>query len=614
MTFRSLALAIIVAALAGCAGAPRLTEQSIQDAELKFLHGKYVEAARNFTQLAEQARSPRREALLLRAAAALARSGLVPESRKILQSIVTLGFPELELKARLAQSHLALAERQPNQVLDLLITNPAENTESYLIGEHHKLRADANTMLGNKLEIARELVFREAYLTDQSIIKQNQLSIWEALASLTTRALIQLRTNPPPDILSGWMNLVQIAKTYQLDPPKLQTELASWRQSYPKHPILDDMLKALLTRKQEDVKYPNRIALILPLTGKFAKAAEALRDGVLAAYYLHDNHPQQSLRVYDIGDEPKNVASIYQKAVDEGAEFIVGPLDKDALKILADEAPLPVPTLALNYLLEDNNKYGNLYQFGLSPEEEARQVAERTWLDGHVNATALVPSGPWGERVFSTFKQRWEMMGGGIVEQQTYDPTKNDFSAPIRDMLNITDSQHRYRKLAVLLKSELKFNPRRRQDTDFIFLAAYPRQARAIRPQLKFYQATDVPVYATSHVYTGSLNQERDRDMDGLVFGDMPWVLSESTARRSLRTDLERFISEPGNDLQRLYALGIDSYNIIAALNPLRKYPYERYDGETGTLTLDDAQRIRRQLTWVKFRSGQPTLLDQFSQ
>ena len=70
-------------------------------------------------------------------------------------------------------------------------------------------------------------------------------------------------------------------------------------------------------------------------------------------------------------------------------------------------------------------------------------------------------------------------------------------------------------------------------------------------------------------------------------------------------------ISDAGNALQRLYALGIDAFNIIGALNTLRSYPYERFDGETGSLSLDDKLRIRRQLTWVKFRSGRPVIVDQ---
>jgi uncharacterized protein len=429
---------------------------------------------------------------------------------------------------------------------------------------------------------------------------------------MSERSLQQLRTAPPPNILSGWMELVQIAKVYQLSPIRLKQEIQAWRQKYPNHPVDPSILEALTNRKPEDVAYPDRVALLLPLSGKFANAGDALRDGFTAAYYTRRPNPNMRIRIYDVGEDPNNVVSVYKQAIKDGAQFVVGPLDKVAVEKLAQLDNLPVPTLALNYLPDnDQTLHANMYQFGLSPEGEARQVAERTWLDGHVNAAVLVPSGPWGTRIYDAFKQRWEQLGGHIVAMQTYDSAKNDFSRPIKALLNIDQSDARYRKLERILGRQVKFTPRRRKDIDFIFLAAYPRQARQIRPQLKFYQASDVPVYATSHVFTGVLNQERDRDMDGLEFGDMPWVLSESTAHRGMHAELENQITNAGKSLQRIYALGIDAFNIIGALNTLRTYPYERYDGETGSLSLDNHLRIHRQLTWVKFRGGRPVPIDQ---
>ena len=92
-----------------------------------------------------------------------------------------------------------------------------------------------------------------------------------------------------------------------------------------------------------------------------------------------------------------------------------------------------------------------MFQFGLSPDEEAQQVAERTWLDGHVNAAVLVPIGPWGERVSMAFKTRWEEIGGRVIEQQPYNAARNDYSDPIRMLLNIDDSRRRYRSIANLV-------------------------------------------------------------------------------------------------------------------------------------------------------------------
>lgn len=613
MNVRALFLLFLLLGFVGCTTLQPVQKITAEQVEASFSQGKFDQAAKDFLNLAQNASGTQQTYLELRAAAALARSEHVAQAKQLLQATpVKPGDAFNQMVLRLTQAHIALAERQPNQVLQLLTQPLAPTSPPLYLAEFHNLRAEAQTMLGNRLDTARELVEREKHLSDPTLIKSNQEAIWAALASMSERSLQQMRTAPPPDILSGWMELVQLAKVYQLSPIRLKQEILAWQQKYPAHPASPSILAALTERKPEDVAYPDRVALLLPLSGKFANAGEALRDGFTAAYYTRRPNPKQRIRIYDVGEDPTKVIEVYKRAIADGAQFVVGPLDKEAVQKLAQLDDLPVPTLALNYLPdEDHTLHANMYQFGLSPEDEARQVAERTWLDGHVNAAVLVPAGPWGERIYTAFKQRWEQLGGHIVEMQTYDTTQNDFSTPIKALLNIDDSQLRYRRIASILKRDIKFTPRRRMDIDFIFLAAYPRQARLIRPQLKFYEASDVPVYSTSHVFTGVLNQERDRDMDGLEFGDMPWVLAESTTHRGMRPDIENEISEAGNALQRIYALGIDAFNIIGALNTLRAYPYERYDGETGSLSLDNRLSVQRQLTWVKFRSGRPVAIDQ---
>ena len=599
--------------MTSCAVGPQRAADEQAEAEKQFALGEYQQAAQSFLNLSQQGDETQRPILLLRASAAFARADNLYRSRQILKSItIDPRNPTQVLLFQLAESHIALMERRPDDVLLILSTAPSSAIAAPYLADYYHARAEAYTMLGNRFETARELVRREPYLSDTTLVEANQQAIWQALAMLSERALQQLRTNPPPDVLSGWMQLVQITKVYQLNPTSLKQALIRWQEAYPNHPVQPALLAELMERRQEDIVTPDNIALLLPLSGKFATAAAAVQDGFLAAYYSRNPKTTQTIRVYDT-DSAVDILSVYKQAVNEGAQFIVGPLDKERIELLAESEELPVPTLALNYI-DREEVPAKLYQFGLSPEEEAIQVAERTWLDGHVNAAVLVPIGPWGERVATAFETRWEEIGGRVVEQQSYNAARNDYSIPIRMLLNIDDSQRRYRSLANLLKQDLKFTARRRNDIDFIFLAAYPRQARQIRPQLKFYHASDLPVYATSHVFTGNLNPERDRDMDGLMFGDMPWVLTGNTSHRGLRAEIEPYISPAGNRLQRLYALGIDSFNIIPALSPLKQYPYQRYDGETGSLSLDLKQRLHRQLTWVRFRSGRPVSLDEAAQ
>ncbi|TDY01137.1 penicillin-binding protein activator [Thiohalophilus thiocyanatoxydans] len=611
----SLWVMIVTLLLAGCAGVPEkeVVEEKdpVAEAERLFASGEYRSATEAFNQLAKTAREPQQTNLMLRTAAALAREDRVHQSRQILETIqLDPNNTQQQFLLKLTRAHIALMERRAEDVLRMLEQPPADGIDNAYLADYHLLRADARTILGDRVDTASELVKREEYLQNLQLIEENQEAIWEALAMMNERALARMRMAVGKNVLGGWMELVQLAKAHQLEPEILNRRVDEWHKSYPDHPVREEILKGLLERSREDIIMPQRIAVLLPFDSRFGKAAESIRDGIIAAYYSRPHHADQRIRFYDSGSEPATALAAYTRAMTDESDFVIGPLNKEAIDWIADKGNFPVPTLALNYSLEQDVP-DNLYQFGLSPEEEARQVAERTWLDGHVNSAALIPSGNWGERVYTAFQQRWKELGGVVIETQQYNAEQQDYSAPIQNLLNINESQRRARALRQLLSQSIKFEPRRRKDMDFIFLAAYPQQARQIRPQLKFYHASDVPVYATSHVFTGSLDQERDRDMDGLMFGDMPWVLAGSTAHRGLRPEIEQYISSAGNSLQRLYALGIDAYNIIAALNTLKAYPYERYDGETGSLSLDPQQRVRRELTWVKFRSGRPVALDE---
>lgn len=607
-----IAFSIITLLLASCASKQSYSPSAVDDAEQLYITKQYAEAAIAFNQQANDTAGSEKTLLLLRSVIAYLKAEQFTQAVQLFHTLqIDYNDKKQSDLARLTRAHIALVERNAEEVLHQLNEPLAINSPSLYLSEYHELRAAAFSMQGDRITTAEEYILQGNYLTNKDSIIRSQQLIWESLSLLNERTLQQLQPSQAPDILSGWIELVRFSKKHQLNPSLLRTAINNWQRRYTDHPVDISLLEGLRNRKQEDVNLPKKISLLLPLSGRFANAAKAIRDGLLAAYYAKKEKENISIRVYDTKGKSDLIEDIYNKAVTDGAQFIIGPLNKSSIKKLSESQDLTVPTLALNYINTEDNPPEKLYQFGLSPEEEARQVAERTWLDGHVNAAVLTPTGPWGDRVHKAFQERWEAVGGRVVEQQSYNSSKNDFSSPIRKLLNIDDSKNRYRKMSRLLNRNIKYSTYRRQDIDFIFIAGYPRQARQIRPQLKFFHASKVPVYATSHIFTGNLNPDRDRDMDGIRFGDMPWVLSDTTSHRGLRNEIESLISKEGNKHQRLYAMGVDAFNIIAALNTLKTYPYERYQGETGSLSLDKKQRLKRQLSWVYFRSGRPMLLEQ---
>ena len=341
---------------------------------------------------------------------------------------------------------------------------------------------------------------------------------------------------------------------------------------------------------------------MLPESGPYVQAGRAIREGLMAAYYQQQKSATQpTIRFYD--SQSEDPAAIYHQAIANGAELVIGPLQKDKIALLAAHSELTVPVLALNHV--DNLSKNNLYQFGLSPLDEARQLASRVRQDNHQKVIIFTPEGDQGERIASYLADAWMQIGGTVLAIQTYSAKAHDFSYPIKHILNLDDSEHRYRQLRNLLGRNLEYTPSRRHDVDAILINAPPTTARSLNPQLDFYHAMDVPVYATPLLYSGVPDPSRDIDLNNITFCDIPWLFSDSyrgeLSQESLRDNWQKF---PTSYL-RLIALGIDAYGLTANLGTLDTVPFQ---GATGTLLLNGENRITRQLVCAKFTNGIPNL------
>lgn len=133
--------------------------------------------------------------------------------------------------------------------------------------------------------------------------------------------------------------------------------------------------------------------------------------------------------------------------------------------------------------------------------------------------------------------------------------------------------------------------PSRRQDFDMIFLLAYPSKARQIMPALNYYYAGDIPVFATSSVYSGHANILKDKDLNGIIFCDLPWVFSH---QMSVKNWPEQF-----NSYNRLYALGRESYALTTQINQLLLFPLNK-----SNFSLKENQQITHLLEWGQFKEG----------
>lgn len=595
--FRNAAIAVAVSLLAACA-AP--TSDTASGAAAPAIDVAGLLAA------AEQSLGFERASYLLDAAALLVRQREFERAQELLGELARQQLPppqqahHVELSAR-----LALERGEIDTALALLRRPDLLRSQTQLSGKRQValglLRARAQALAGDHLASVQQRIAIEPLLTAAQR-ERSRAQVWRSLMYLDAAQLQAYRDKALGRELRGWLELALIAKVNQgnLD---LQVErLDEWSAQWRDHPgqQLPGDLRLL---RQIAATQPQQVALLLPLSGQLGPFGQALRDGYMAA--LYDSRARgadtPTVRVYDT--DGRDIRELYRQAVADGAEGVIGPLDKSRVAQLL-EAPLPVPVLALNRVSADTANPlevpRGLYQFSLAPEDEAVQLAELARAEGLGHALVIAPETNAQAREVEVFNDRWRELGGQIAAHAPY-RDQQGLSAVIRSAFNIPQSQARAVELERLLGRNLEFSPRRRQDIDVVVMFANPAQARSIKPTLAYHFASDLPVYALSRSYAGYPQPEIDQDLDQVRFTEMPWILHEPPLKRIITTN----IAQSGNFL-RFYAMGIDSFYLQPRLQQLAALPESRVYGQTGALRLDERRVIRRELLLAAMKNGRP--------
>ncbi|KGD60836.1 lipoprotein [Alcanivorax jadensis T9] len=487
---------------------------------------------------------------------------------------------------------LALLQRHEDDILQY----PAEQQAGLDL-----LKADALAMKGDLTGSLQQRVATHPLLEDEDQ-DYNHGMIWQLLMQLSSSELADAIEDSRGDLL-GWLTLAQLYRDPIADLDAQVSRLNQWSAQWRTHPATDDVPDMLDALEKAVSERPSKVAILLPATGPLKNAGKALQEGIMTAYYRHkqDGNPPV-LRFYDSGGD--DILALYQQAVQDGADFILGPLAKDKAATIANQGTLPVTTLALNYI-DQGELPENFFQFGLAPEDEARQIALQGAREGASQAGILYPEGEWGERVAQAFAQEWQSLGGTVTVTRTYQegPTLGD---TVKELLLVAQSQSRGQAVSRFTSLDMDIQPRRRQDMGFLFLLANPNQGRQVKPALNFHYAKDLPVYSTALVHSGESNPRRDQDLNGVRFVDMPWMLSNEDSQ--LRRMSNEQWPEGHGRYERLFAMGIDAYRLQSRVFLLSTLPSSELPGVTGRLSMKQ-QRIVRELNWGVFINGEARAL-----
>jgi hypothetical protein len=470
--------------------------------------------------------------------------------------------------SKILEGQIASAKGDFDTALRLLIPLQAESKllpQAY--ASLHATLAQAYERGDNPLRALDQYNKASLYIDPHSL----EDAIWKLVSAQPKEMLLQMRGAVDDSTEQGWIDLALAASNAD-DRAK---SIAQWRKAYPGQVISEELLAKIGQSAGGATAPPptasttsfGKIALLLPLKSKlYGTAAQAVQAGFMAAYAADTLPNKAEIQVYETGD-PLETPLIYKKAVAEGATFIVGPLTRDEVTLIA-AAPVQMPTLALNQPYSETKPQENLMMLTLSAEAEARQIAILARDRGLQTVQIVVANTFLAKRIAKAFVGQWQMLDGKISTQIEIPSDPGKLST---------------------LKSAAA-NP-----ADMIFLAAGTANAKMVRPFLD----ASIPTYSTSYLYDDASDSSKNTDLVAIHFVDIPWILIPNSPEFALyRSSAVKF---SGAELQRLFALGLDAYHILPKLQG-RSGSGALLEGATGNIYWGDHGILLRQLPLAQFR------------
>jgi uncharacterized protein len=596
--------------LAACAGLPPPATfpgasgaATVERAEAAAQHGNPAQAAQMYETLAKQSTADQQTAMQLRAVRAWLSAGRTSDAQRVLDSMANPASVEQRNERTLLEAELALQNGQAQLAWTRIEPLPEPTgtaAAAYLDARMRIALAAARPVEAVHAEMRSEAL--SSTPAQRSAARSRLLALLRQARERGVKLDPAASTDP---IVKGWLELGALVGGSRGASLNGGADAARWRARYPQHPateLLGEALPPAITGGSI-----THLALLLPGSGPGASEARAVREGLEFALRQLPAETRPELRVYDTSAAP----AVEQVAAARagGADFIVGPMLRTDVAAVSATGAQAVPLLALNFLPGDDGGGNGFYQFALSPEDEAREIARRILAKGQRRGVALAPAGEWGNRVLTAFEQEYHAGGGVLLAQGVYDTSRPDYSAAIKKVLGTGASEERLQRLQRLTAEKYEFEPRRRADIEFIYAAAsQSNQARLLRPQLNYNFAGAAPIYMSSGTYSPD-NPDAAQDLSGVEFPDLPWRLPDA----SLNAMRASAAQDPGNPNWRspYFAFGYDALQLALSIAANRRDTSRvQVAGLTGQLHLTSSGRVRREQQWARVQSGAAVLTD----
>ncbi|WP_309475347.1 penicillin-binding protein activator [Alteromonas lipotrueae] len=531
--------------------------------------------------------------------------------------------------------HVAMAYQNDPSSSPAQLTAMLEdvNTSPALVAKLAALQADLYAKQGLWAKAANSVLSTE--LEDE----QKVAKVWSLLNQIPADRLKQSENQYPK--LQPFFALRQLTIENVRNPQQLNRSITQYQQVYAGHMLAKHLPKDVALAQALTAPQIRELVVLLPLSGRLAATGEAVKDGIMAGYYqqLQQSSNPNSMPAIRFVDTTNADTQTMVAAIGD-AKFIVGPLLKETVEQLIPALPPGVNMLALNRPDEmptildnstsvhsDSVSYESeipssmapaVNYFALAPEDEANQLAEFIYSKGFRAPIVIAAQSNLYQRMNDAFKARWNTLHEHEAQARKANITSVTFNDSeslregITQALDVAQSNQRINQIEYMTNEEVYNMPRSRRDIDTIVAFASPQDTELLNPiieaSLNPYDGKQVPVYATSRSMDYNSGKNQWRDLQNVRFIDMPWMMPNHKWQQ-LAQETKQTWPNRSTLQNRLFAFGVDAYELLPQLGMLNTLSYITFDGLTGTLTLNKNSEVERNLPQAVIRNERVQML-----
>ncbi len=310
------------------------------------------------------------------------------------------------------------------------------------------------------------------------------------------------------------------------------------------------------------------IGILLPLTGKYASYGEQVLNGIRLAINRPEFEDSIVLHIQDTEGDAKLCIQGYQQLLNQGAEWIIGPLLSSNTQALLPFLQEDIPVIALSNRVQLAAESPSLFIHSLAKVVQADFMARHAIQEGQEHIVILHGYTNSAFEEAAAFAQTFMDAGGEILDIVELEKGISDNRPDLIAMRYRTDDE----ELLASLDEDLNlFSPELNMDIkmplafDAMYIVEQGKKVAVLAGQMAYSDIRGMQLYGSYRWHDGHLLDDQGRYLSGAQFA-APLTSTEQPNQAVADIKSQYRLIWDNDNMSPLFALAYDTAMNIATL------------------------------------------------